>query len=60
MIGGDKNIMLPKFMAEFLMENHLMMKYLKRSLKKMNVNDFEDFECYEQRRLGIEKKIARE
>ena len=33
MIGGNKNIILPKFMAEFLMEIHLIMKDLKRSFK---------------------------
>ena len=47
MIGG-KSIMFPKFMAEFLMESHLIMKNLKDSLNKMNVNDFEDLECYEE------------
>ena len=60
MIGGNKNIMLPKFMAEFLMESHLIMKDLKRSQKNINVNDFKDFECYEQSRLRIEKEISHE
>ena len=60
MIGSNKNIMLPKFMAEFLIEIHLIMNNLKRSLNKMNVKYFEDFACYEKSRLRIEEKIARE
>ena len=60
MIGSNKSIMSPKFMAKFLMESHLITKNLKNSLNKVNVNDFEDLECYEESRLRIEDKIARE
>ena len=36
------------------------MKDLKISLDTMNVSDFEDFECFEQNRLRIEKEISHE
>ena len=42
MIGG-KSIMLPKFMAEFLIESCVIIKELERGLNTLNVNDFKDF-----------------
>ena len=37
-----------------------MIKDLKKSLEKINVNDFVDLECYKESRLRIEDEMARE
>ena len=52
--------MFPKFFAELLMEIHQIIKDLKEILRKINANDYDDLEYYEQNRLRIEDQIARE
>ena len=51
--------MFLKFFAEFLMESHLIIEELKISLSKINVDDYEDYECYEENRSRIEDSITR-
>ena len=43
-----------------VMESHQIIKELKISLSKINVYDYEDYECYEENRLRIEDSITRE
>ena len=50
--------MLPKFFIEFLMERHQIIEELKISLSKLNVDDYEEYVCYEINRLRIEDSLT--
>ena len=59
-ICGNGIVMLPKFMADFLIESHTKIQELKRSLLEVNLNDFKDRDHYELVRYRIHSELAQE